>query len=138
MKRTLFTTHAFYTPAINSLRQEMNQKILSLQNQMDFRNGNSNIINSTSNTIQKGKLYQNTPNPFNSETKIEYELNETSQSAAIVVFDLQGNFLKSYPLNSDKKGSIIIHAGEFNKGMFIYTLIVDHQEIDSKKMILID
>lgn len=116
-----------------------NQTFQSTQSQTQNTSNSINVNSSTINiATSKGKLYQNTPNPFNNETKIEYELTETSQSASIAVFDLQGNFKKSYSLDSNKKGNIIIQAGEFNQGMYIYTLIIDHQEIDSKKMILIE
>ncbi|MCW3070640.1 MAG: hypothetical protein JWO44_530 [Bacteroidetes bacterium] len=107
-------------------------------NQQSSNNNNSIGNPNIEHTSSKGKLYQNTPNPFNGETKIEYELSNTSKSASIAIFDLQGNFKKSYPLDLNKSGSIIILAGELTQGMYIYTLIIDHQEVDSKRMILIN
>jgi hypothetical protein len=81
-------------------------------------------------------LYQNSPNPFNEKTIIEYEIGEKAFSEAnIYVFDLNGKLLKTYPLNS-AKGNIEISAFELEPGMYLYSLVVNKKEIDTKRMIL--
>ncbi len=80
-------------------------------------------------------LYQNSPNPFNTETQIKYDLKSTYSSANIFIFDLMGTLKKSYKL-SDSNGSIIIKSSELNAGMYLYSLIVDGKEIDTKRMLL--
>ena len=41
-------------------------------------------------TTSKALLYQNTPNPFNEQTEIRYELPATIRHAFICIFDMQG------------------------------------------------
>ncbi len=83
-------------------------------------------------------LYQNKPNPFSEQSIIEFDILENSKSASLFIFDMQGALIKTFPIYHTGKGSIIINAYEFKAGMYLYSLIVDDKEIDTKKMILID
>ncbi|MDR2083649.1 MAG: T9SS type A sorting domain-containing protein [Bacteroidales bacterium] len=97
-----------------------------------------NIDDNSINQISYAKsiLHQNTPNPFNTSTNIDYEINEDIKTnAALNIYNLQGTLLKSYPV-SQGKGSIQISANEYSAGMYLYSLIVNNKEIDTKKMIL--
>jgi len=104
-------------------------------------NINYNSTKSAESSIQsvenrKSALYQNAPNPFSTSTKIEYEINEEITTNAVInIYNLQGTQLKSYPV-SPGKSSIQISAYEYSAGMYFYSLIVNNQEIDTKKMIL--
>lgn len=84
----------------------------------------------------KMMLLQNIPNPFNSETRIGYYLPETVGNARLLVYDLQGSQLKNIPVSERGKGEVIIQAYELNAGMYIYTLLADGKEVDTKRMIL--
>ncbi|MDR0789856.1 MAG: T9SS type A sorting domain-containing protein [Bacteroidales bacterium] len=87
--------------------------------------------------IYNAFLYQNTPNPFNSQTEIRYFLPEEVTSANIYIFSMQGNLLSTYTLNpAFGFGSIFISATELNPGIYFYSLTVNNQEVDTKKMIL--
>jgi hypothetical protein len=117
---------------INELEQyiqnccEFNDNIKSKSTEMQ----NSETTNNTS------VLFQNTPNPFNQSTIINYEIGEKSISEAqIFVFDLNGKLLKTYPLTTSK-GNIQINANELEPGMYLYSLVVNKKEIDTKRMIL--
>lgn len=81
-------------------------------------------------------LYQNTPNPFSSETEIRYFLPENAINAVLYVFSLNGNMLLSKPLTQKGNGSVTISSTELEAGMYIYTLAIDGVEVDSKRMIL--
>ena len=99
-------------------------------------NSNINAMNDNSIESKKTILYQNLPNPFNTLTTINYEINEAiTQSAAIIIYDLNGSQLKSYPVSQDTS-SIQISANELRAGIYFYALIVNNREIDTKKMIL--
>ena len=80
-------------------------------------------------------LYQNTPNPFASATEIAYFIPSAS-SASIHIFNLSGLLLKTYPIDAFGHGSIEISASSLLPGMYLYTLVVDGQIIDTKRMIL--
>jgi len=81
-------------------------------------------------------LYQNTPNPFSSQTRIRYELTEGTQNAEILVFDMNGRQLRAF--NNLKAGdnSLTIEGAELEAGMYFYSLIVNGEEVATKRMIL--
>ena len=96
--------------------------------------------NTTTDTINSilanAFLYQNTPNPFNTTTEIKYFLPEGSTNAYIYVFNLQGNLLLTYNLNNNGFGSVVINGSSLNAGMYVYSLVIDGQEAETKRMIL--
>ena len=81
-------------------------------------------------------LYQNTPNPFTSDTQIRYSLPESVLQADLYVYDLQGKQVKHIAVSDRGQSSVTIHGSELQAGMYIYALIADGQEVASKRMIL--
>ena len=101
----------------------------------------SNTAGSTENEdiaggLLKPALYQNVPNPFNADTRIRYCLPESVVQADLYVYDLQGKQVKKLAVTERGESSVTIHGNELQAGMYIYALIADGQEIDSKRMIL--
>ena len=82
------------------------------------------------------ELFQNNPNPFTVNTEIRYILPAGVKQAYILIFDMQGTLLDTYPLSSDGQGKITIDGGKYRPGMYMYSLIADDKEVDTKKMIL--
>ncbi|PSK92534.1 tail fiber domain-containing protein [Taibaiella chishuiensis] len=82
------------------------------------------------------KLYQNSPNPFSAKTEISYFLPQNVAAASLYIFNLQGSLLKEIPVTARGKGSVIIDGAALSPGMYIYSLIVNGQEADSKRMVL--
>ena len=93
----------------------------------------------TSNDIMaetpRAVLYQNTPNPFTAQTEIRFELPANSKNAFIYLFNMQGSLVKQIAISSMQQ-SVIINGSELTAGMYLYSLIVDGKEIDTKRMIL--
>ena len=83
----------------------------------------------------KNVLYQNTPNPFKEQTIIRFRLADDVQDAAICIFDMSGKMLRKLPISSDDS-QVSIGGYELGEGMFLYSLIVNGQEIDTKKMVI--
>ena len=81
-------------------------------------------------------LYQNTPNPFNQNTTIAYYLPENIKTANLYIYNMQGVQIKVIPINDRANGNIVINGNELSPGMYLYSLIVDGREVDSKRMIL--
>ena len=79
-------------------------------------------------------LYQNVPNPATGETRIGYETDGTS-SARIGIYELDGNEVGMYPVKAPR-GEIVLHPGELQAGMYLYSLIVDGKIIDTKRMVV--
>lgn len=80
-------------------------------------------------------LYQNTPNPFKEQTIIRFSLEENVRDASISIFDMTGKTLKKLPISSGMD-SVSIGGYELGEGMFLYSLIVNGQVIDTKRMVI--
>ena len=81
-------------------------------------------------------LGQNDPNPFSNDTRIAYNLPAGTQTASIYIYDLQGKQVAQLPVTDMGAGSVTLHGGDLQAGMYIYSLIADGKELASKKMIL--
>ena len=81
-------------------------------------------------------LGQNDPNPFSSDTRISYNLPEGTTTAMICIYDLQGKQVQQLPVTDMGAGSVTLHGGNLQAGMYIYSLIANGRELASKKMIL--
>ena len=83
----------------------------------------------------QNKLYQNTPNPFKEQTIIRFSLADGVTDAAICIFDMTGKTIKKLPISSGME-SVSVGGYELGEGMFLYSLIINGQEIDTKKMVI--
>jgi hypothetical protein len=93
---------------------------------------------SSSNNISefaKAHLSQNIPNPFENETLINFFVPETSVYAKLQIVDLFGHVVADIPISKGET-QIRIKDEKLNTGMYFYTLIVDGEKIDTKKMIV--
>jgi len=90
-------------------------------------------LNSANATI--AALYQNAPNPFTEQTEIKFSLPESTVSAIIYLFDMNGAMIKQIPVSA-RQSSVGINGSELAAGMYLYSLIVDGKEVDTKRMIL--
>ena len=61
---------------------------------------------------------------------------EEVTSATLYVYDMQGAQKKSITINERGNTSVTISGGEFIAGMYMYTLLADGKEVDTKRMIL--
>ena len=83
----------------------------------------------------KNILYQNSPNPFKEQTTIRFNLVDNARDASICIFDMTGKMLKKLPISAGAT-SVSINGWELGEGMFLYTLIVNGREVDTKRMII--
>ena len=83
-------------------------------------------------------LFQNTPNPFNERTSIRYEIPDHVAEAMISIYNMNGVQLKSYDIKASGHGHIQIESQELKPGMYLYSLIVNGTEADTKRMIVTD
>jgi len=80
-------------------------------------------------------LYQNTPNPFKEQTVIRFALTDDVQDASVSIFDLTGKTIKKMPISSGMN-SVSVGGYELGEGMFLYSLIVNGQVIDTKRIVI--
>jgi hypothetical protein len=126
---------------------EENSKMEGMQNEIDALKAKLNeLVNccnaSATNTqtispeASKNALYQNTPNPFGKETVIGYNVVRMEQSAFIIIYDLNGRELYRLDIAKPGKGQVTVNADKLVAGMYLYSLVVDGQEMESKRMVL--
>jgi hypothetical protein len=129
-------------PLLVSGIKEQHETIDALQNEIEKLKEVVKSISAndhTSHLPEKTVLFQNNPNPFNEQTKITFEIAEdNTKDAAILLFNMNGTLLKTYAISNSGKGELTINANELQAGMYIYSLITNGKEIDSKKMILLN
>jgi hypothetical protein len=117
---------------------ELNEKIEVLQGQSSSGRAKAAVRSTTvidGSSISQNKLYQNTPNPFKEKTTIHFTLADDARDAYICIFDMTGKPVKKLPVSSGMD-SVSFRGYEIGEGMFLYSLIVNGQEIDTKRMII--
>ena len=119
------------------LIESQNARISALEEKLQKITENTNKTGSTSILdIEKYGLDQNIPNPFSQSTVIGYNIPSDARSAQILIVNLNGQLQKTLQMTEPGKGELRLDAGELSAGIYIYSLLVDGQEIDSKRMIL--
>jgi hypothetical protein len=84
----------------------------------------------------KTSLLQNTPNPFTDATQIRMVVADRATNASIVIFSLEGKQVKNLPVSGRGDTAVSIAGSDLAAGMYLYTLIVDGQIVDTKRMVL--
>jgi len=155
----------FVVPIVKGM-QEQQQTIKTLQNQnsqlqQEIANQNSRLatleeklgeltLNNTSspaqnntnailqdNTTATARLDQNIPNPFDGSTIIGYFIPANAQSAIITVSTQTGQAIKTFVITGRGNGQVEFDSQTLFTGMYLYNLVVDGVQIDSKKMSIV-
>lgn len=84
-----------------------------------------------------GKLLQNQPNPFSGKTTIKYLLLKAAD-VSIIVYSNNGTVVRKFEFDN-KKGShfVELDLNDLPAGLYYYSLVIEGQGIDSKKMLMI-
>jgi len=114
---------------INDLQQQLISALVQQKAAIALDNA-ATVAEATGNS-----LAQNTPNPFSSSTVINYSIAPGVRSAQMMLFDMNGKWVDTYSLSVDSD-RLTLEASTLQPGMYIYTLVCDNREIDSKRMIL--
>ena len=129
----LYVNYTELVPVLIRAIQELNEKLEAKENGSIKRAPSTTAINTA---IGNGNvLYQNTPNPFKEQTTIRFSLADDARDASVCIFDMTGKMLKTLPVSSGDS-SVSVNGWELGEGMFLYTLIVNGKEIDTKRMII--
>lgn len=121
---------ALYAQAL----KELNNKVDSLsQNNVRLNNSTSNNIDVdlTSDIV----LYQNTPNPFGESTIIKYYLPSNITTAVMNFMDETGRKIKEVQLTQTGDGQITINAQDLASGIYTYSLYVNGQNVQTRRML---
>jgi Chaperone of endosialidase len=104
------------------------------------KDDNSLLNNKTEDPLKKNNmsdylLGQSTPNLTNGSISIDYSIPSISCTSEVMVFDMQGKFIKSYDVVPGKS-SLTINKGELPTGMYLYSLVIGGSEVHTKRMII--
>jgi hypothetical protein len=119
---------------IEELRELLNECCVSSSNKMDNEDSEK-ITNVDLRYSENVILYQNIPNPFGEETNISYFLPQSINSAVMVFYDNMGKVIKEVLLEHRGNASLKINSSELASGIYAYSIIVDGNVVDSKKML---
>lgn len=83
-------------------------------------------------------LFQNYPNPFNPNTKIIYELNLRGR-VLLKVYNSLGIEMATLVDQNQNIGvqKVDFNGSKYSSGVYFYSLFIDNERIDTKKMILL-
>jgi hypothetical protein len=113
-----------------------NLKVINadLKNRLDQLNSLMLEGNKPTSITSNGYLKQNVPNPAANNTVISYYVADNG-TAQIKLTDIKGSLLKVY--NASKgNGLLNIKSGELPAGTYTYTLYVNDNLVDTKKMVI--
>lgn len=115
------------TPSEGNRSMRVQSQLDAITKQLEDRQEKSSI------------LHQNKPNPFDERTVITYEIKgESAQVASITIFNMNGVLINTYPIVIALNGELVIEAKTLQPGMYLYTMIVDDVEVDTKRMIFLE
>lgn len=129
--------------SINELLIQQIQKLEDRLNNCCSSNSQGSNINNVSPTnidvnlsnINSIVLEQNVPNPFAEETLINYFLPESTSRAQILFFEQTGKMIKAVEITEKGNGQLRVFASDLSNGVYTYSLIIDGQNIETRKMI---
>jgi hypothetical protein len=100
--------------------------------------GKGNIFGHSGILTQPASLEQNEPNPFTESTVIRYFIPEGIGSSRIDVRNTENKVVGSFPVNMEGHGNITISAGTLAAGTYYYSLVINNQVFETKKMVLVN
>jgi hypothetical protein len=119
---------------IKSQLADITNQLASLADQPEtsyMNNAGKNVYNNNTNIPS---LSQNVPNPFSQNTVITYFVPNTTISAHIILTSLKGEVVRTVNISKNGSGEVIINTGTLSPGVYQYTLVIDGNMVDTKKL----
>lgn len=127
-------------PVLVDAIQELETQVETLKNNCCNQNESLKSASTTSqvttSNLDEAKLFQNTPNPFSDRTEIKCYIPANTSNSSLYIFNMQGLQIEEFQISETGNQLVEISASHFNPGMYLYSLVLDGKEIDTKKMIL--
>lgn len=131
-------------PLITESLKEQNKQLRQQEERIKIMEARIDLLESqlSNKAVKKAnledipELFQNVPNPFNSQTEIGYYLPSDVKTAVLYICNLQGSLVKQEIITERGRSSYILSASSLQPGIYYYSLTADGIEIDTKRMIL--
>ena len=81
-------------------------------------------------------LEQNVPNGFSGSSTIKYFIPQSVNEARVNVYAVNGVKVSTYVVKERGEGQLMISAGDFQNGVFLYDLVTDGKSNGVKKMVV--
>ena len=79
-------------------------------------------------------LYQNTPNPFNEKCMINCTIPQDIKTATFYLYDYNGRQIQSRTISERGNVQITVEGAPLEAGIYLYSLVVDGNLVDTKRM----
>ena len=120
--------------------EELNQQLSELKSRSSVQYAPpmpTSIDNVSSNdTPNTARLYSCQPNPTDEYTSISYLIPSDFQSAKLYVYNLSGVVLVEHVIVDSGFGSLKLNTKDYSDGTYLYSLYVNGEEINTKKLII--
>ena len=125
---------AAQTEALEARVGQLEQLLTELINQ-----GKDAPLSMRATSLTGASLSQNAPNPLHELTDIEYILPKKYTAAMLVIQDMNGQQIAQFDLN-ETTGKITFRPKNYgiSTGTYVYSLVIDGNIADSKKMIFFE
>ncbi len=103
-------------------------------------------LSSDNSYIQSGLLFENYPNPFHLSTTFSFSSKEYVQNAEIKIYNIKGQLVREFrPVSSSPTRSIEViwdgsdkYGQKVASGVYLYQLILDGEQKNERKCLLIE
>jgi hypothetical protein len=127
----------------NAVYQSRNLLMLIENNIIEFNNGcetadetnNNRIVLSDQNSETNEHQIKLFPNPTRGNVMLECNLN-TDETGTLIIFDNNGNQIKSYQLKSGAK-SLSINLESLKQGSYLYEITINGKKIKKDKLVIV-
>lgn len=89
-------------------------------------------------TESSAVLYQNTPNPFLENCVVKCSIPQDAVTATLYLYDVNGRQIDSVIIKDRGDVSIVIDDTLFDAAIYFYSLVVNGEVVDTKRMIHIE
>ena len=96
----------------------------------------STSIGEATTDVDVVRMDQNTPNPFNESTVIKLNIPQSTTTANILIYDLNGKQIDKVSVDERGETNVTVYASNLESGMYIYSLILDGKVTVTRKMIV--
>ena len=96
----------------------------------------STSIGEATTDVDVVRMDQNTPNPFSESTVIKLNIPQSTTTANILIYDLNGKQIDKVSVDERGETNVTVYASNLESGMYIYSLILDGKVTVTRKMIV--
>jgi hypothetical protein len=116
------------------------QSIQELKAELDKTNAQLDALKSSTNVPGRvadntAVLYQNTPNPFSERSVVRCSIPQDVNNALFCIYDYNGRQIQSRSISERGDVRIVVDGNSLVAGIYLYSLIIDGNLVDTKRMV---